>query len=311
MALQVPPALANAVKRGLQPFWQRQTPLIPTRRIGGPMPWILAIMVTLVLLATGAALALSSLTGAASSALADSATVQIVNADPALRATQARAAAALLRADPGVTSARLVEQEELEALLEPWLGQQVDSELVPIPALIDVRLSGGSAAGELERLRTLVAEVAPDATIDAQAEWLAPVMGTIDTLRLLAALVVLLLAFIGLTAVWLASRNAMQTNGKMIEIVHLLGGDDSQIAQVFQRAVLPDAVIGSVIGFVVGVSILLLMSRQFTALDAGLLVDTGLGIGGWFVLALIPILAVGFSVATARLTVLSALRRML
>ena len=311
MPIQVPPVLANVVKRGLQPFAPRQTPLIPTRRIGGPMPWILAIMVTLVLLASGAALALASLTGAASSALADSVTVQIVNADPARRTTQARAAAALLRADPGVTSVRLVEQAELEALLEPWLGEGVESELVPIPALLDVRLVQETSDAEIDRLRQLVTDVAPDATIDAQAEWLAPVMGTIDTLRLLSAVVVLLLAFIGLTAVWLASRNAMQTNGKMIEIVHLLGGDDNQIAHVFQRAVLPDAVMGSVIGFIAGTGILLLISRQFTALDAGLLVDTGLGIGGWFILALIPILAVGFSVATARLTVLSALRRML
>ena len=45
-------------------------------------------------------------------------------------------------------------------------------------------------------------------------------------------------------AVWLAARNALGGNRDTIEIVHLLGGSDAQIARIFQRSILADAVIG-------------------------------------------------------------------
>jgi cell division transport system permease protein len=112
-------------------------------------------------------------------------------------------------------------------------------------------------------------------------------------------------------AVWLAARSALGGNRDTIEIVHLLGGTDSQIARIFQRSIGYDAVLGGTVGLAIGVVAVTLLGRQFAALGSGMVAGGGLGPTDWLALAAIPLLGVAIAMATARLTVLAALRRIL
>lgn len=310
--MKKPPVATRAVERGLSPFrGRRAAHLLPQARLGGPMPWVIAIMVALVVQAAGGGLALGNLADRARGELAGSATVQIVEADPALRARQAQAAAAILVQDPAVAGLSVVPQETVAQLLEPWLGTDDPEQTVPIPALIDVRLRDGASAATLDRLRRLLVDHAPAARIDTQAQWLAPVLSALSALGWMALGLIALLAFTGAAAVWLAARNALGANRETIEIVHLLGGNDNQIARIFQRSIFADALVGGVLGLVVGAMAVWLMGAQFAALDSGLVSGGGLDTSDWLVLALVPVGAVVLAVCTARLTVLASLRKML
>ena len=128
--------------------------------------------------------------------------------------------------------------------------------------------------------------------------------------KLLLALV-LLLAVTSAAAVFLAARSALGNNRETIEIVHLLGGTDGQIAQRFQRAILRDSMIGGGVGLLLGLAAVLGLGYQFAALDSGMIGGGGLDWLDWILIALIPVLGVVLAVATARFTVLSAVRRML
>ena len=112
--------------------------LLPRTRLGGPMPWVMTIMVALTVLAGGAALALDNVAQGARGELAGGATVQVLDPDPAARAAQAGAVAALLREQPEVAAVRVVPEAEVAGLLEPWLGSGEGIEVVPLPALVDV-----------------------------------------------------------------------------------------------------------------------------------------------------------------------------
>ncbi|AXK41601.1 cell division protein FtsX [Erythrobacter aureus] len=310
--MKKPPVVTRAVERGLSPFrGRRAAHLLPQARLGGPMPWVIAIMVALVVLAAGGGLALGNLADRARGELAGSATVQIVEADPALRAQQAQAAAAILAQDSAVASLSVVPQETVAQLLEPWLGTDDPEQTVPLPALIDMRLRDGADAATLDRLRSLLVDQAPSARIDTQAQWLAPVLSALSSLGWMALGLIALLAFTGAAAVWLAARNALGANRETIEIVHLLGGNDDQIARIFQRSIFADALVGGVLGLVVGAMAVWLMGAQFAALDSGLVSGGGLETSDWLVLALVPVGAVVLAVYTARLTVLASLRKML
>ena len=275
------------------------------------MPWVIAIMVALTVLAAGGGLALDNLADRARGDLAGSATVQIVEADPVSRARQAQAAATILEGDADVTDVAIVPQERVEELLEPWLGTDSPEDAVPIPALIDLRLRDDADEATLDRLRDLLAERAPAARIDAQAQWLAPVLSALSALGWAALGLIGLLAFTGAAAVWLAARNALGTNRDTIEIVHLLGGSDDQIARIFQRSILADASVGGLLGLVIGAAAVWLMGAQFAALDSGLVSGGGLETSDWLVLALVPVGAVVLAVYTARFTVLASLRKIL
>ncbi|MBY6015948.1 cell division protein [Qipengyuania gaetbuli] len=307
-----PPTLGRAVDRGLAPFRGRRTAhLLPRTRLGGPVPWVIAIMTALTVLAVGGALALSNLAASARGELAGSATVQILEADPDLRAEQTQRVAALLRQDASVEAVRVVPESEIAALLEPWLGTGEAIEAVPLPALIDLQLASGSGEAQLEALEGRIAAAAPSARIDAQEAWLAPVLEALNSLRYMAFALIALLAFTGAAAVWLAARNALDGNRETIEIVHLLGGSDEQVARVFQRSILFDALAGGVLGLALGTGAILLVAGRFAALDSGMVAGGTLLPTDWTIVALVPLFAVGIAVYTARMTVLSFLRKML
>lgn len=307
-----PPVLDRALGRGRARFGgERAARLVPQARLSGPMPWVIAIMVALTVVAAAGGLALQNMTEAARAELSGGATVQVVEALPAARERQARAVERALAGDPAVASHRRVPESELEALLEPWLGVGATEATVPIPALIDVRLRGAADDEAIAGLQARLAEVAPAARVDAQSSWLQPVFGAIASLQWLAIALVALLALTSAAAVWLAARSALGGNRDTIEIVHLLGGTDRQIARIFQRSIGYDAVLGGTVGLAIGVVAVTLLGRQFAALGSGMVAGGGLGPTDWFALAAIPLVGVGIATATARLTVLAALRRIL
>jgi cell division transport system permease protein len=275
------------------------------------MPWVIAIMVALTVIAAAGGLALNNLAEGARSELSGGATVQIVEASPIERDRQAQAAEVLLVQHPAVASARRVPDAELERLLEPWLGVGADKEAVPIPALIDLRLRTDASEDQLDSMRRLLADQAPAARIDAQSAWLKPVFSAISSLQWLALVLVVLLGFTSAAAVWLAARSALGTNRNTIEVVHLLGGTDGQIAQIFQRSIGFDATLGGTVGLALGLAAVLVLGQQFAGLDSGMVAGGGLSLVNWLMLAAIPVAGVMIAMLTARLTVIGALRRML
>ncbi len=287
--------------------------LLPEAQLSGPMPWVIAIMIAMTVVAAASGLALRNAATTASADLEGGVTVQIVTAAPAERLRQAAAVVAVLAKAPEVAEVRQVAQEELNTLVEPWLGTRPgdDVEALPIPALIDVRLKGAATADQVAHLRALVVPVAASARIDAQAGWLAPVFAAIGTLQWLAGGLIALLAIATIAAVLLASRNALGNHRETIEIVHMLGGTDKQIARVFQRSMAFDAAAGGLAGLLFGVVTIVTLSRQFAGLGSGMVAGAVLHWQDWIVIAAIPLAGVALAVLTARVTVLAALRRML
>ena len=291
---------------------ERAKQLVPQGRFTGPMPWVIAIMVALTTIAAAGGLSLANLANAARAELSGGLTVQIVEAERTERDRQAELAVSLLANIEGVETVRRVPDEELNALVEPWLGEAGSvGEAVPVPALVDVRLAGPVTDLRLERLRTELAGRVPAARVDAQAGWLAPVFSAISSLQWLALGLVILLAATSAAAVWLAARSALGSNQETIEIVHLLGGTDSQIARIFQRSIGFDAVLGGTVGLALGLAAILLLGRQFAQLGSGMISGGGLIGADWLVISAIPLAGVLIAMFTARLTVLAALRKML
>ena len=312
MALRLPPAFTGSSARGLRSISGGSSPdLMPQGRLAGPMPWVIAIMVALTVIAAAAGLALSNTARNAADALSGGVTVQVVEANPAERDRQARAAARVIQAMPGVEDVHIVSQEEVEKLIEPWLGARTGEDQIPVPALVDVRLRDPVDGEKLGAIRTQVRSVAPAARVDAQSSWLKPVFKAIDSLQWLALALVALLGAALAAAVLLAVRNALGVNRETIEVVHLLGGTDAQIARIFQRAIGFDAAGGGAVGLALGLVAVLFLGQRFSGLEAGLVDSGALDWFDWLLLALIPIAGVLLAMLTARQTVVRALRKML
>lgn len=307
------PFHGREIARGLRPFsGKRVDVLVPRSRSRGPIPWVIAIMIALTVMAAAAGLALGNLIERAEADLSSALTVQIIEADATIRDAQAKRAAEILIADPSVTSVRVVPQRDLEELLAPWIGQLGGtSGSIPIPSLVDAQLSGIADKREVSRLNAILIEEIPSARVDAQSDWLKPVYDALSSLRYMALALIVLLAMGSAAAVWLGARSAFNAHQQTIEIVHLLGGTDQQIARIFQRTVAFDALIGGAAGLALGVLAIWVIGNRFAAIDSGMVAGGNLKLADWGILFAIPLGGVALAMLTARTSLLSALRRML
>lgn len=307
-----PPQIARSVLGSAASLSQAGgAKLVPQRRVAGPVSWVIAIMIALTVVAAAGGIALNNLADRARGDLSGAITVQVVEADARVKAAQVETVSALLVRDPAVASLRVVPEEELGNLLEPWLGDVAKGDAIPIPALVDVQLRRDADVAEVARLQALVEEAVPTAQVDAQSDWLKPVYSALSSLQYLAYALIALLALTGTAAVWLASRSAFTSHRETVEIVHLLGGTDQQIARIFQRSVAIDALLGGIAGLALGAIAIFLIGSQFAALDSGLVSGGGFSTGDWLVIGAIPLVGLVLAIVTARFTVLSALKRML
>jgi cell division transport system permease protein len=306
------PPLASKPSRKAAPVGSRlAASLVPTSRFGGAMPWVIALLTALVVIAAAGGLALGNLVDNARADLAGAVTVQVIEADPAAREAKAERAAEILTDERLVRSVRVVPRAELVALLEPWLGEGAASGEVPIPALIDVELTRRADAAEIGALSRALENAVPGARVDAQSDWLRPVYDALAALQWLALALIALVAFATAAAVWLAARSAFANNRETVEIVHLLGGTDGQVTRIFQRAVIRDAAFGALVGTAIGVIAVLVLGRQFAGLDSGMVAGGAFDLRDWAVIGTVPILAIALAALTGRITIAFALRKML
>ena len=284
--------------------------LFPEGRVTGPMPWVIAIMMFLTVLAAATGLALSTAADRIEGEIGNRITVQIVEANPDRRAAQAAAAVAALQGQAGVAAVRRVPDEEVAALLEPWLGDIAGDADLPVPAMIDVDLAEGGREA-IAGLQAAVQRAAPGAILTDAAEWLGPLANLLESLQWLAIGLVLLM--IGATAatVVLAARASLNTHNQTIEILHLMGATDHQIARLFQRRIAFDVLFGGLLGWSIALVVLVLIGARVAAIGSELLGSAALPSYGWALLLGLPLAGAFLAVLVARATILRALGRLL
>lgn len=298
------------MKGGVRRFGAADRRLLPEGRLAGPMPWVIAIMMFLTVLAAAAGLGLRSAALSLNADMGNRITIQIVEANPDFREAQARIAVSELQQLAGIRSIRRIEAAEMAQLLEPWLGPGgLDGDL-PVPVMIDVDLTP-EAYRRLDVIRAAVLDVAPSARLDDNAQWLAPLAKLIDALQWLATGLVVLMTGATAATVVLAARAALDTHRGTIEVLHLMGATDLQVARLFQRRIALDALFGGIVGLVAAGLVLVVIGNRVGALGSELLGSAGLPAESWLILIALPAAGVALAMAVARMTILRALGKLL
>ncbi len=293
----------------------------PTGRF---LPWLVALMVYLAALALVCAMVMGKMVERWDSGLSGSITVQIppkqdVPGGPAGAGAPAQASLdadasldaviEILLATPGVISAEVLEPDEIARLLEPWLGAGASYGDLPLPALIAVGIDP-SAAPDFEKLSQRLARAAPGTILDDHQSWLGQLLDLARSIELVAVLVVVLVGASAVTMVVFTTRMGLAIHGRVIELLHLIGAQDSYVAREFEIHSLKLALRGGAFGLALAVITVVLVERLFERMEAALLPDLSLVPGEWALLALLPLVVAGIAMLTARLTVLGTLGRM-
>lgn len=277
------------------------------------LPGLLAVMVYLAALATVGAMAARGFVTDWDARLSGAATVQIPPVDGISQQERLDAVIRLLGVTPGIASIDPVPPARSAALLAPWLGDDLIGAL-PLPLLVDLRLETGQTV-DLASLGTRIDNAAPGATLDDHGRWLAEARALGNSVVIIAGCVLAVVLFAVVLAVIFAVRTGLSVHREEIEILNLIGAPDRYIARQFQwhagRLALIGGVAGaalaavSIIGLEVGVA-------QWTSgsVDigvSGLASLVGLGWAEWLALVLLPPVTAAVAMATARLSVQTAL----
>jgi len=233
------------------------------------------------------ALALSLATGRLAerwaSELALSSTVRVSAPDGQV-AAQTRAALRVLETTPGVARARVLDDAEQRALLDPWFGPDLPLDSLPVPRLIEV--IEDARGYDAEGLRLRLAAEAPGAVLDDHTRWRRPLVQAADRLRALGLVAILLIAGATAAMITLAAQAALAANAQVIRVLRLVGARDVYIARAFVRRFTLRALLGALVGTGAGMGAIALLPEGAEA--GGFL--TGMGFAGleWLVPLAVP-----------------------
>ncbi|MGO8799747.1 MAG: cell division protein FtsX [Roseiarcus sp.] len=227
---------------------KRDMPLVPAGSIAGrALVIVIAIMTFLACLTAGGAILVANASQDWRGEIAREVTIQIKPTSGEDIEAQVAKASEAARKAPGVAEVRALSKQESERLLEPWLGNGLDLDELPIPRLIVVRMQN-RAAPDIAALREILAAQAPGASLDDHRLWLSRLDAMADAIVVFATLLFLLMIFAMVMAIGFATRGAMAGNREIIEVLHFVGAADSYISRQFQTHFLRLGLKGGLLG---------------------------------------------------------------
>lgn len=281
------------------------------------LPWLVALNVYLACLALAGLMVIGGAAGRWDKGLSGTLTVQIPPAmgdDPAetAGATEARIARAveILRQTPGIATARPLDRKEMAALMEPWLGSGDLIGELPLPALIDVRLKEDRGVN-VEGLQSVLSAAVPGATIDDHKKWLDRLSLLAQSVKAIAAAIVLLVGAAAIATVIFITRTGLSLHHEVIELLHVMGAQDEYVARQFQSQALALCLKGGLIGFALAAATLLAFGALVGRLGSQLLPPVEMSLVQWAILAVLPLAVALIGMMTARIIVLRSLARLL
>jgi len=274
------------------------------------LPWLIAFMVYLAVLAIVATAVIQSIGNRWERGVSNTLTIQI----PPVRSVQEdqnRIANALeiLRATPAVLLAEPMAKADVLALLEPWLGTADALADMPLPHLISVSLRT-DAPLDTQIMVEQLNLVASGVTIDDHRIWLQRLIDMSNSLTIGAYLILIMIAIAAIATVYFVTRTGLAIHHEVIEVLHLIGAQDSYIARQFAENALHLGVRGGMIGLAVAGPSIGLFAYLYRQVDTTLLPQIDITLFQWILVFALPVLAAAMGYFTARSTVMKTLKKM-
>ena len=292
-------------------FARRSDLLLDKDALSRFLPWLIAFMVFLAILAMAGMLVLNATASRWDQGIRGTLTIQVMpTEDPAKDDERLQVVLSVLAQMPEIDRYEMLTDDRLLNLLEPWLGPAAGLRALPLPRLVDVELKTGADLNAEVLSRQLAARV-PGTSVDDHRIWLKRLVRLIQTVEGLATLVLAFIALATVGTVVFTTRTGLDIHREAMEVLHLIGAQDSYIAGQFASHAFALGLKGGVFGLLLAVPTLLGIGYLAQQMDSSLLPDITLGPVHWSVLAGLPLVVSLIAMVTARITVMKTLSRML
>lgn len=134
----------------------------------------------------------------------------------------------------GTTEGRIMDRAATARLLEPWLGEGLDLDELPVPRLIVVTIDETNPP-DFTAMRNALTETIPQAFLDDHRTWVDRLIAMANTTAMIGTgVLVLVLSAMILTVVF-ATRGALSGNRHIVEVLHFVGAEAGFVASEFQK----------------------------------------------------------------------------
>ena len=217
-----------------------------------------------------------------------------------------------LRITAGINKIKIFDEEQTLGLLNNWLSQDILND-INLPSLIEVK---SIKPINKEQISQKIGSLIPGVSIDDHSRWKQKLMFLIDTIENLGWIIFILVLVVCLTSIIFAIAMTIANNSEAINLIDLMGGGSSFIAEIFQKQILlvigPAAFIGS---FIAIVTLFILNDYLATLLSdflPGSISSLGekLNFWEWSFIASTPLIFIFLSLITVRVSVLVLLGKL-
>lgn len=294
---------------------RRPAPIVPPRNVAGTaLAIVIGIMTFLSCLTLGAVSLVRDTAAQWEMQIAREATIQIKPANGLDMEAALVRASEVARQQPGVLGTKIVDREATARLLQPWLGDSLDVDRLPIPRLVIVTIDKANAP-DFATLRAEISRDVPTATVDDHRTWVDRLVGMARTTVMTGLAVLALILSATVLSVVFATRGAMSGNGGIIEVLHFVGAETHYIAKEFRQHFLMTGLRGAAAGGVLATLVFIVFSwwsQRNLATPQGdqasaLFGTFAIGINGYLGVAMIVLVVSVLTAATTHVTVLSYL----
>lgn len=227
--------------------------IVPPQSVAGrALTLVVAIMSFLACLTVGGVSVVWDAADAWQNDLVREITIQIRPTEGVDMLREIDKAVALAQEFPGIDSVRALSDAETKSLLEPWLGEGLQLDGLPVPRLIQITVNDPSLLN-LDQLRSVVSQNVTGASVDDHSVWtsrLSAMAGAVVAGGF--AIMILVLGSMVLSVVF-ATQAAMAGNKDVVSVLHFVGAEDGFIAREFQRHFLMLGLKGGVSGGVAAI----------------------------------------------------------
>ena len=288
--------------------------ILPREQGAAPLDVVIGVMAFLAALALGASLVADRAAQGWRAGLSGRLTVQILPpangaAEPVLDRESAAAVQVLIQT-AGIVHAAPISQAEAAQLVAPWLGSDALVADLPLPRLIDATLEPGAQV-DMNDLRSRLHAAVPDATLDDHSRWIGRLKRLANAVIWTGYGILLLIGIATAAAVTFATRAGLQAHHEIVSLLHQMGAHANFIARSFERHFFLSALGAAMLGASAAAALFLLAGGlEMAGMEAvPFLPPIGLKYSELPWLIAVPVAASLIAWATARLSVLEALRK--
>ena len=215
-----------------------------------------------------------------------------------------------LKSVNGIIKVTPLNDEQLDNLLRPWLGDDVSISDLPAPRIIDVKLAK-DANIDFDQLREDLSQASPQASLDNHKIWLNKLIALTDGLNLIATTILTLVIAITSGAIFYTTQMSMGLHKDIIEILHIIGAKDTYIAQQYAKRMGFLGLIGGLFGLIFAIPAIFFIGNLANSIKGGIISEATLGINDWLYILILPLFSMSISMMTAYYTVKNTLKKML